>query len=257
MNNDINTGDLEKELYRNTWLSVLKNKMEQLRDNKEDFGKRCNIVRQAYLEIADLVLNGARKGRLIDPYFFPWDKFWEISLPEFGVWQSIRYYGRMPLYPQYPVLNYFIDFVDPWQRVGIEVDGKMYHDEGKDLRRDEELLEIGWKIFRIPAAKTQFEYMGPDDEFRSFCESDQKQRLTKWLLETSDGIVRAIKTIFYERRTVQDYTTWFGLSEDLGNHFVDLCYQTLEQHRLIKYFELPDYPSGDGCWNPCNRMLEP
>jgi Protein of unknown function (DUF559) len=150
--------DIYREIYRDTWLHVLREKLEALGDSREDFGRRCNLVRQAYMEMADIVLDAARRGNIAQPYFLPWDQFWEKSPPEFDTWWSIRYYG-LPLYPQYPILNYFVDFGDPWQRIGIEADGRNYHDEGKDLRRDEELFEIGWKVFRIPGAQTRPEYL--------------------------------------------------------------------------------------------------
>jgi hypothetical protein len=243
--------DMYREGHRDAWLNVLREKLQGLDDSPRDFGRRCNLVRQAYMEMADIVLDAARRSRIAQPYFLPWEQFWQRSPPEFGVWWSIHYYGRMPLYPQYPILNYFVDFGDPWQRIGIEVDGKQYHDAGKDLRRYKELLEIGWKIFRIPAAETSSEYLGPDDEFRRLYEDVQQDRLSRWLLKTSDGVVRALKTIYYERWTPSAYATWYGLSENLGALFIKFCYQTLNYHRLITSFELPDYPNGDGPWNPC------
>jgi hypothetical protein len=156
----------------------------------------------------------------------------------------------MPLYPQYPVLNYFVDFGDPWQRIGIEADGWSYHDEGKDLRRDEELFELGWKVFRIPAAQTLPGCLEPDDEFRELEERAQRARLSLWLLETSDGIIRAIRALYYERWTPLEYATRYGLSEEMGDLFIRRCYQTLERHRLVTKFELPDPPDGNGPWKP-------
>jgi hypothetical protein len=111
-------------MYRSTWLKVLSNKLEALGESREDFGKRCNLVRQAYMEMGDIVLDAARKGGIVEPYFLSWNEFWKKSPPEFALWWSIRCYGGMPLYPQYPILNYFVDFGDPWQRIGIEADGR-------------------------------------------------------------------------------------------------------------------------------------
>ena len=248
--------DIYREIYRDTWLHVLREKLEALGDSREDFGRRCNLVRQAYMEMADIVFDAARRGSIAQPYFLPWEQFWEKSPPEFDTWWSIRYYGGIPLYPQYPILNYFVDYGDPWQRIGIEIDGKNYHDEGKDLRRDEELFEIGWKIFRIPAAHTQPGYLGPDDAFRELDEDAQQARLSQWLLETSDGVIRALKALYYERWTPSDYTTWYGLSESLGDFFMKCCYQTLDHHRLITSFELPDTPDGNGPWKPWRECFE-
>jgi hypothetical protein len=242
--------EIFSEMYRNTWLRVLGEKLEALGDSREDFGKRCNLVRQVYLEMGDIILEAARRGDMAEPYFMPWNEFWKKSPPEFALWFSIRSYGRMPLYPQYPVMNYFVDFGDPWQRIGIEADGKSYHDEGKDLRRDEELFELGWKVFRIPEVQTRPGYLGPDDEFRELDERAQRGRLSRWLLETSDGVIRALKVLYYERWTPSDYASWFGLSEEMGDLFIQRCYQTLDRHRLVTTFEFPDPPDGNGPWKP-------
>lgn len=252
-----NIEDIEREIFRKFWLKVLRKKFKELGDSKKDFGRRCNLMRQAYIEMADIVLDAARRGSIAQPYFLPWEQIWRESPPEFRVWQSIRYYGRMPLYPQYPVLNYFLDFGDPWQRIGVEIDSKLYHDEEKDLRRDEELFEIGWKIFRIPTAETSFGCLEPDDEFRELHKDDQQARLSKWLLETSDGVLRALKTIYYERWTPLQYAAWYGLSGSLGAFFVKLCYQTLHRHRLVTRFELPADPNDDGPWKPWREADEP
>ena len=83
------------------------------------------------MEMADIVLDAAQRGSIAEPYFLSWDLFWGKSPPEFDTWWSIRYYGGMLLDPQYPILNYFVDYGDPWQRIGIEIDGNSYHDQGK------------------------------------------------------------------------------------------------------------------------------
>jgi hypothetical protein len=55
--------------------------------------------------------------------------------------------------------------------------------------------------------------IGPDDEFKKLDERAQQARLSRWLLETSDGVIRALKALYYERWTSSDYATWYGLSE--------------------------------------------
>jgi len=83
--------DLGKWVYRKTWLEIIGEKLKALSDTKEDFGKRCNLVRQAYMEMGDIILEAAQQGDMTDPYFFPWNEFWKKSPPEFGLWWSIRY----------------------------------------------------------------------------------------------------------------------------------------------------------------------
>jgi len=79
MNSFPSREDIYREVYRETWLRVLRQKLEALSDSREDFGKRCNLVRQAYMEMGDIVLRAARRGSIAQPYFLPWDQFWEKS----------------------------------------------------------------------------------------------------------------------------------------------------------------------------------
>ena len=58
---DIPKEDFDREIYRNTWLRILRQKLEALGDRREDFGRRCNLVRQAYMEMADIVLDAAQR----------------------------------------------------------------------------------------------------------------------------------------------------------------------------------------------------
>ena len=50
---------------------------------------------------------------------------------------------------------FFLDIVEPTNKVDIEVDGKMWHsskqDKLRDLERDTILQELGWKVIRLPA----------------------------------------------------------------------------------------------------------
>lgn len=84
--------------------------------------------------------------RQIDPYSLPFDRF--FTPIEYEVWCFIRI-GGLPFYPEYPVLNFFLDFADPVRKIGIECDGKDFHDKEKDKVRDAKLRELGWKIFRL------------------------------------------------------------------------------------------------------------
>lgn len=63
-------------------------------------------------------------------------------------WNAIRCRG-LPLYPQYPVGRYFVDFGDPVYRLAVECDGKQWHDQARDAARDAELRKLGWTIKRF------------------------------------------------------------------------------------------------------------
>lgn len=45
-----------------------------------------------------------------------------------------------------------IDFANRRTRLGLEIDGRDYHDIVADQQRDEWLLKYGWRIKRVPAA---------------------------------------------------------------------------------------------------------
>jgi len=88
----------------------------------------------------------------ISPYFFNWTNY--FSTIEYNVWCGIRFLC-LPFYPEYPVGKYFIDFADPINKIGIEVDGKKYHqDFAKDRSRQKEIEKEGWKIYRIKGRNT-------------------------------------------------------------------------------------------------------
>jgi hypothetical protein len=98
--------------------------------------------------------------------------------------------------------------------------------------------------------------VGPNDEFRALNARVQQVRLSRWLLETSDGVIQALKVLYYERWTPLQYVTWYGLSEEMGAFFIQRCYQTLDRHRLVKRFEFPDDPDGNGPWKPWRACFE-
>lgn len=87
-----------------------------------------------------------QQGRGYSPYFVDWP---EVFTPiEKDAWHYIRMYG-LPMFPQYPIGRFFVDFGDPCQRIAIECDGKAFHDEAKDRKRDAALLDQGWTVYRF------------------------------------------------------------------------------------------------------------
>ena len=55
---------------------------------------------------------------------------------EEAAWMTMESKGRMPLYPQYPVGRFIVDFANPVKKIGIELDGREWHNEEKDTSRD-------------------------------------------------------------------------------------------------------------------------
>lgn len=117
----------------------------------EDLRFREVLVRTYKLLLPDLVENYPR----FDPY--PIVSLVSFTPIESNVWGYIRSAG-LPFLPQFPAEQYFLDFADPVKMIGIEVDGKAYHqDQEKDEKRQKALESKGWKIFRITGQATFFE----------------------------------------------------------------------------------------------------
>jgi hypothetical protein len=90
---------------------------------------------------ASAILAGIR----VSPYFYNWT----MTPIEAAAWQELRE-QRLPLYPRCPVGNVFIDFGDPVLRIGLELDGKDFHDSERDQVRDTTLWRNhGWRTIRI------------------------------------------------------------------------------------------------------------
>lgn len=99
----------------------------------------------------------------IDPY--AWEEvpgMVNMTSIERLVWCDIRQIGLV-MYPQVPVLNYFLDFANPVAKVAIECDGKDFHDPIKDGERDARLAEIVWRVYRLPGC--YITHTAPDDEY--------------------------------------------------------------------------------------------
>jgi hypothetical protein len=131
---------------------------QSVRSRIERLGEKCevakaitdkwNCLRQIYNEALPMIqeAESGRHGRWINPYFVNWPR--HFTPIEFEAWCSIRGLG-VRLYPQVPVSRYFIDFANRVHRVGVELDGKLWHERERDTARDEDLARLGWRIFRI------------------------------------------------------------------------------------------------------------
>ena len=108
---------------------------------------RWNALRKFY-KLADKEIREAGQNQWgIDPYEIDWLR---VFTPiEQALWHDIRG-ANLVMYPQYPVLNFFVDFGNPVAKVAIECDGAAWHqDKDKDARRDEKLRLEGWFVYRI------------------------------------------------------------------------------------------------------------
>ena len=195
--------------------NYLKHEFYHAKDKPREWG----LIRQAYMERLPHIMNAskANKRLQINPNFFDWvTKFTPI---EERAWMTIRCLGT-PLYPQFPLFNYFIDFANPYFRIGLELDGRAYHDEDKDRARDSMLVDYGWKIFRIKGSETVAPYT-PIDELDPEAEDGYfEEALEHWLFNTSDGVITALDHVYFQDRR------WA---------YHDLAIETLDKHRLVDF----------------------
>ena len=65
---------------------------------------------------------------------------------------ALRDLGLMP-HPQYGIKPYRADFAFPEERLVVECDGRYWHDQARDGRRDEELRRRGWEVLRLSGSE--------------------------------------------------------------------------------------------------------
>lgn len=109
-------------------------------------------IRAHYQRTLPVILAGKKNEWAIDPY--AWDSLESVIIftpIEEWLWHEIRAVDVV-MYPQFPVLSFFVDFASPKAKVAIECDGAAYHDAAKDAERDEKLRAAGWIVYRISGA---------------------------------------------------------------------------------------------------------
>ncbi len=161
---------------------------------------RIKEIRDCYEFMTPLILERSkqRSANWISPYVYFGDWHNIMSPIEYQTWQAIRCFGKIPLYPQYPVSKYFLDFGNPFLKIAVECDGKEWHqDVEKDIRRDEALFEEGWKVYRISGADCN--RLVSDDYYSisEFYYPDEKGEILNDFYEgTIEGLLKAL-AIYY------------------------------------------------------------
>ena len=163
---------------------------------KRDTPARWSIIREIYRQNIGRIMEARDRGLRgrTDPYLLDWD----FTPIERQAWQEIRGMA-LPLYPQFPVDRYFIDFADPKFKIGVELDGKAFHDPVADMVRDRRLLSLGWRMFRIPGRKS-FPWKGVrpfSDEWYQLERRDAELALHDWAIGCSEGFFWSLSQIVY------------------------------------------------------------
>lgn len=216
-NDELNLDPKSEEMQRIFRLEKLENDFNDLQKITDKWG----FLRQIYMELLPWILERAKVNTVIpiNPYPVNWLRY--FSPIEEIAWISIRSH-YMALYPQFPVFNYFIDFANPHLRIGLELDGKDFHNPEKDKVRDELLWKHGWRIFRIKGSECHVKYKSRDEILEDYSSNhgDEDQRDSEykhWITNTADGVVYALKIVYFLK--------------DETHPLYDLCYYALEDHR--------------------------
>jgi very-short-patch-repair endonuclease len=176
------------------------------------------------------------KSYIENPYrwFSSYPLDWQSLMTpiEFQAWAAIRSKGRIVMYPQYPALNYILDFANPGLKIALELDGRDYHDKGRDLKRDSELRKVGWTVYRITGKEmTRSNFKELDDIEEAYQHKEDEDEfvssLKYWLMNTGDGVIQAIREVhFLDSQTLT-------INENLSQWYHSYCQNTLKEHQLI------------------------
>ena len=157
---------------------------------------RFEAIKHNYKLFQSLVDEGLDSWMRGDPYEV--GNWAALFTPiEAAAWHDIRAAG-LPLWPQLPVGRFFVDFGNPVAKIALECDGKEWHDERKDAKRDQILNEMGWKVFRAPGWQCKRVMPVPDDFYEWSNAARAEFRFQKhW--GTLDRVIEQIKQAFEER----------------------------------------------------------
>lgn len=200
-------------------------------EDDDPYFVKLNKLRQYYnIEIPEIIAHH-ESGQKSFYNSYPYDWSLIFTPIERMAWEAIRRYGRIVLYPQFPVERFHLDFGNPGLKIGLELDGLAYHDPVKDFERDRELKKLGWKIYRITGREMNIINHALYDEYETV--RDAEMALKEFMLHTGDGVIYALR-IAYFGNTPAVPTVWEYSSEDYVDQLMEfmkqLCYESLRTH---------------------------
>lgn len=166
--------------------------------NWQGDGKIWDMIQKMYSDHMDEIIDAGRENpnQMINPYMLNWSEY--FTPIERVFWDALRCDG-VSLYPQFPAAGVFIDFANPSLKVGIEVDGKKFHDRDKDKHRDKRLARRGWKIYRLSGSDVMRQ-METEDDLCELNDEPDEGRIYDWMMKTADGFVRAFRYYYINDR---------------------------------------------------------
>jgi very-short-patch-repair endonuclease len=228
--------DLSQDEYENLLINKLASFDFKSSTNKVD---QWGLIRQLYMENIPYILKVSKKNikKWSSAYYFDWKRY--LTPIEQIAWDSIRVNATTVLYPQFPVFNYFIDFANPYLKIGLELDGEKYHNYEKDLVRDKLLNRYGWKIFRVKGFETKNTYLNRSEiEEKELKDSRKRKEIENWILNTCDGLISSINYRYFLNDEERERKSKIFLTYDDEEDYVDfseLTNRSLKKHRIIDF----------------------
>jgi len=122
--------------------------------------------------------------------------FEHLSPIEKSAWEAIKS-GNNDFVPHFPVGKYVLDFANPHFMIGIECDGKQWHNAEKDAVRDRWFADKGWLIFRLEGRKCHYAmdyiYNVIDAEYSSELSDHETEYVRKFMNRTVEGLMISIR----------------------------------------------------------------
>lgn len=189
-------------------------------ENETNYFKKLKLIARYYrFNESDIIkFNSEYPRHWYHSYPIDWTLF--FTPIEMNVWGDIRSKGVV-MYPQYPALNYHLDFANPAIKVGVEVDGAEYHkNKEKDKNRDSELSRAGWTIFRITGKESVYTHYNDSLECSEgrMDEDEADECIKDWIFNSGNGIITAIDQIYFRGGD--------------GSRFTEICKESLQHHCL-------------------------
>lgn len=162
----------------------------------EPLSVRFKVLRTNYETFQRAVDAGVRDWMRDDPYALA--DWAAIFTPiESAAWCELRSAG-IPMWPQFPVGRFFVDFGNPAARIALECDGKAYHDAAKDAARDAELAQLGWRVLRAPGWRCA-RVMDSPNEVTAIDEDVDPAYAERYARETLAGLIEEL-TLHFQRK---------------------------------------------------------
>lgn len=206
-------------------------------------GYNFSEIRSAYEYLTPIIMECGKieKCRWVDPYFGMPDWLKMFSPIEMQTWMALRSFGQCPLYPQYPVGNFFADFGNPVVKVAIECDGKQWHiNKEKDKMRDKYFSELGWTVYRISGSDCFRIIDDSELDFKS--EHESIEIYTDIFKRTIEGLIQSIAIFYFGYKTYNQFINKTKLAFNCLSERISLGKYEFQEKASVIMSESYDVP---------------